>query len=64
MSKCERCGARALDYCAGCRQDLCDSCVEEGCCYLIPAESGHYQEQLDEDEQQEGAEVSVTARSA
>ena len=64
MNQCERCGGHALDYCHHCREPLCDACIEEGCCYLIPAESGHYQEQLDEDEQQEDTELSVTVRSA
>lgn len=43
---CERCGAkptgfRLLDYCAECSRDLCDECMEEGCCGNVPAISGN-----------------------
>ncbi len=64
MSVCERCGGHALDYCHHCQEPLCDACVAAGCCNLIPAESGYYQEQLDEDEQQEDIEASVAVRGA
>lgn len=44
-SICERCGATATgwdlwDYCALCSSNLCDSCMEHGCCGSIPAVSG------------------------
>ena len=64
MNVCVRRGGHAVDYCHHCQDPLCDACIEEGCCSLIPAESGYYQQQLSEDEQREGAEVSVTARGA
>lgn len=48
--RCERCGARyskpgagmmdMLDYCAKCSRDLCDACMDKGCCGHIPAISG------------------------
>lgn len=48
--RCERCGARKprpiaspmelLDYCAKCSRDLCDDCMEKGCCGNVPAKSG------------------------
>lgn len=48
--KCERCGASTphedasafslFDYCAGCGKDLCDACMEKGCCGHVPARSG------------------------
>ena len=48
--RCERCGARRskpgageydlLDYCAHCSRDLCDACMEKGCCGRVPAASG------------------------
>ncbi len=63
MNQCELCGGRALDHCYYCGQAACERCVEQGCCGLAPAELSEYVEQV-EDEQQEGAEVSVTARSA
>lgn len=47
---CERCGAtkprpdagqfNLLDYCAICSRDLCDACMEKGCCDAVPARSG------------------------
>jgi len=42
---CERCGKAPLgydllDYCAECSRDLCDKCMERGCCGHIPAISG------------------------
>lgn len=46
MKKCERCGAQPsgefglLDFCANCSKDLCDSCMEKGCCGKVPAASG------------------------
>jgi len=48
--RCEGCGARSpspgasryamLDYCAECSRDLCDACMEKGCCGQVPALSG------------------------
>jgi hypothetical protein len=29
-----------LDYCAKCSRDLCDACMESGCCGHKPALSG------------------------
>lgn len=45
MQKCERCGATAkgydlVDYCAECGKNLCDGCMEKGCCGHTPARSG------------------------
>lgn len=46
MKKCERCGKIETsqyglwDYCAKCSKNLCDECMEKGCCGSIPAESG------------------------
>lgn len=50
MKSCERCGAvrpsptaspfQSLDYCATCSRDLCDACMEKGCCGNTPALSG------------------------
>ena len=47
---CERCRASkpspgaspfdGLDYCAECSRDLCDACMEKGCCGHVPARSG------------------------
>lgn len=43
---CDRCGAPAPgdrwhDYCAGCGQDLCPSCMGAGCCDVVPGRSGN-----------------------
>lgn len=48
--RCERCGAsksnpdagpyNLFDYCANCSRDLCDACMEKGCCGHVPALSG------------------------
>lgn len=50
MKSCERCGAirpspdaspfADLDYCAECSRNLCDACMEKGCCGHVPALSG------------------------
>jgi hypothetical protein len=46
MFKCERCGSsteeafRLHDYCALCSKQLCNDCMEEGCCGHLPALSG------------------------
>ena len=50
VKRCERCGAKRsrpgagsfdlLDYCAKCSRDLCDACMENGCCGEKPALSG------------------------
>ena len=46
MQPCERCGAKAsgeyelFDYCAQCSRNLCDACMEKGCCGHKPAKSG------------------------
>ena len=47
--KCERCGANPTgmqlhDYCAQCSRNLCDACMERGCCGEQPAISGEAQE--------------------
>lgn len=57
---CERCGAskprpdagpfEGLDYCAECSRDLCDACMEKGCCKHVPARSG-MDEDFSEDEE-------------
>jgi hypothetical protein len=45
--KCERCGSvpkgeyELLDYCATCSKDLCEDCMEHGCCGRAPAQSGN-----------------------
>jgi hypothetical protein len=47
MRDCERCGAKAteefalFDYCATCGKNLCDDCMQEGCCGKAPADSGN-----------------------
>ena len=44
---CARCSFPAIDYCAFCKDRLCDDCVSRGCCGQSPAESGveqHYQD--------------------
>ena len=61
MSVCVRCGGRALDYCHHCRGG---PLRRGGLLLPDPGESGRYVEQLDEDEQRESAEVSVTTKSA
>lgn len=41
--KCERCNTTLVelpDYCAECGKNLCDECMDEGCCGCVPAESG------------------------
>lgn len=44
--KCEGCEAAPpddyglLDYCAICSRDLCDACMNTGCCGNVPALSG------------------------
>jgi len=52
--KCERCGAIPqdgfLDECAVCRKELCENCMEAGCCGCVPAKSGL----LDDDEEDQG----------
>lgn len=45
MQKCERCevlaeGYELLDYCVVCSKNLCDKCMQEGCCGEVPAISG------------------------
>ena len=47
MTACERCKADAnvdsfnlYDFCAMCSKNLCDDCMEEGCCENTPAISG------------------------
>lgn len=45
--QCERCGVRTspsgyetFDYCAECSRNLCEVCMEQGCCGHVPALSG------------------------
>lgn len=43
--KCERCtattsGHTLFDYCETCSQNLCNSCMADGCCQVKPARSG------------------------
>jgi hypothetical protein len=46
MKRCERCGDEPEgeyglhDFCAVCSKDLCDKCMEKGCCGNVPAKSG------------------------
>ena len=45
MQTCERCNKKAsgydlLDYCAVCSRNLCDLCMDKGCCGHVPAKSG------------------------
>ena len=49
MKACERCGATLdpdsydlLDHCVLCGKDLCDRCVLRGCCGLVPADIGQF----------------------
>lgn len=42
---CERCGVKAegyalFDYCAVCGRNLCDACMQRGCCGNAPVSSG------------------------
>lgn len=53
--QCERCGKEPvgydlLDYCAECSRDLCDKCMELGCCGHIPAISGDAEDAQHKDE--------------
>jgi len=55
---CERCGASPVDYnlhdyCANCSKNLCDDCMDAGCCGEAPAISGT-DEDFFEDEGPEG----------
>lgn len=57
MFDCERCGASAggwalFDYCAHCSRNLCDECMEKGCCGRVPAQSGSQDDHGDEDDDQ------------
>jgi len=43
--ECERChkttsGYELHDYCAECGKNLCEDCMEKGCCGNVPASSG------------------------
>ena len=56
--QCERCGARTvpsgyemLDYCAVCSRNLCEHCMERGCCGNVPAISGTGQDYGEGDEE-------------
>lgn len=46
MRRCERCNRRPEgeydlhDYCAVCSKNLCEPCMEAGCCGHKPARSG------------------------
>jgi hypothetical protein len=47
MTTCENCRAKTnpqswelFDYCAICSKNLCDGCMELGCCGHVPAKSG------------------------
>jgi hypothetical protein len=54
--KCERCGAArpapdrddrnidSFDYCAVCAKNLCDACMQAGCCENVPARSGMHED--------------------
>ena len=44
MTKCERCEAKVppdsyelMDACAKCGKNLCNACMEKGCCGEVPA---------------------------
>jgi hypothetical protein len=54
--KCERCGKgtegfELHDFCAVCGKNLCEGCMEKGCCGNVPASSG-----MEEAEEAEAAE--------
>lgn len=49
--KCERCGKQAdgydlHDYCAKCGMNLCDHCMQKGCCGQVPAENGSVADEI------------------
>ncbi len=51
MGECERCKRKIAagsydlhDYCAVCEKNLCESCMGEGCCGDVPAQSGMRQD--------------------
>lgn len=53
---CERCGKKQImlgwelfDYCLHCGKNLCDKCMEKGCCGKVPADSGADEDNYDED---------------
>lgn len=52
-SRCERCNRQhhnplgLWDYCASCYKNLCDRCMDQGCCGNVPAESGQDQDCVD-----------------
>lgn len=54
--KCERCGAGTVgydlhDYCAMCSQNLCTSCMADGCCRHVPAISGQTEDYSEEEDE-------------
>ena len=67
--RCDECGAKTprpgangfaiLDYCAECSRDLCDACMEMGCCGNVPALSGM---RIDGDEDLDGDALPATLK--
>jgi len=55
-ANCERCRRThpneygLWDFCARCSKDLCDACMEKGCCKNTPALSGMEGDNPEEDE--------------
>lgn len=50
---CEKCGIQTggydlFDYCAICGKNLCDRCMEAGCCGHIPAVSGQMNDDMED----------------
>lgn len=53
--QCERCkktagGFRLFDYCAKCGKNLCQECMQQGCCGTSPAQSGEAQDHKESQE--------------
>lgn len=55
MRTCERCGAQEVfsndpkrrlhvGYCVKCSKNLCDPCIQKGCCGSVPAVDGEAEE--------------------
>jgi hypothetical protein len=39
-----------MDYCAICGKDLCDKCMQQGCCAQIPALSGTEEDNAEDED--------------
>jgi hypothetical protein len=57
MKTCERCRAELpaesyelMDYCTICGKNLCDKCMQQGCCAQIPALSGTEEDNAEDED--------------